>query len=442
MAKKKNQSGASDSESEAPIIVEGEIVSDDHSPDLAADMATDFAATDRDAKSGAPSKASSKTPWIISGLLLVFVAGLFAAPWAEDSLYRIAPGLMPAPGAGVAPDKVRANESRIAANESAISELGKRTDSNGVLRSDMAARIGSLEAAARNAPTGVAMASDLAPVEARISSLESRLEELAATAAPPVGTVEQAGSFDVSAVTPNDELSARLATLEARLAAALAEREGDTVSFGAPETALAASADGADLAVVTARLIQRLGSSQPFETEFLTISALVSGRFGGMPFNKASQYSTALGAIENGSRSGISTIETLQADFDALASEVYRAANTPLDAPWWLRLWTNLKSAVTIRPTGEVSGADAGAAIARAEVRLVERDVSAAITEIEQLPEAAQSVLASWLEAARARRDADAAAHRLLALLEQGADRSATSPITDRATGPAADRGN
>lgn len=63
---------------------------------------------------------------------------------------------------------------------------------------------------------------------------------------------------------------------------------------------------------------------------------------------------------------------------------------------------------VSVRPTGEVAGADPAAIIARVEARLARGDLAAALTEFRALPETARRAAGSFAEDLAARAEADA----------------------------------
>lgn len=78
------------------------------------------------------------------------------------------------------------------------------------------------------------------------------------------------------------------------------------------------------------------------------------------------------------------------------------------------RAWGNVSSLVSVRPVGaEVEGEGAEARVARAEARLEQGDLAAAVEELEGLEGAAAEAAAPWLEQARARLAAEQAVVQL-----------------------------
>ncbi len=118
---------------------------------------------------------------------------------------------------------------------------------------------------------------------------------------------------------------------------------------------------------------------------------------------------------------GVPTLVELQSRFPAAARAIVDAArqaapaaveNETTESPSWYERplgWLSsagdwLSSQVSVRPVGEVAGEDAGARVARAEVRLSQDDLAAAVKELEGLREApAAAAAAAWLGDAQAR---------------------------------------
>jgi hypothetical protein len=99
--------------------------------------------------------------------------------------------------------------------------------------------------------------------------------------------------------------------------------------------------------------------------------------------------------------------------------------DTPLT--WLSSAGEFLTSQVSVRPVGDVAGDDAGARVARAEVRLSEGALADAIAELEGLNGPAAAAAAGWLGDARARLAADQA----VAALQSAAATRLGAPPTD-----------
>ncbi|MBC8048916.1 MAG: hypothetical protein H7X92_02065, partial [Chitinophagales bacterium] len=103
--------------------------------------------------------------------------------------------------------------------------------------------------------------------------------------------------------------------------------------------------------------------------------------------------------------------------FTPLVKTALRAEYGKDDDSFVSRLWTEAKSVVRIRPTGDVSGDTSAAILARAENRLRARDISAAVGEAETLKGQAAVILQPWLAEAKARATGDAALDEIEAKL-------------------------
>ena len=101
-------------------------------------------------------------------------------------------------------------------------------------------------------------------------------------------------------------------------------------------------------------------------------------------------------------------------------------------APGWAgRTYAFVMSLVMIRPLGEREGLDAPSRVARAQMRLEEGDLDAAVKELGELEDAAAKAAAPWLSDARARLAAEQALAQLSATLMQQLNEAATStPVT------------
>lgn len=106
---------------------------------------------------------------------------------------------------------------------------------------------------------------------------------------------------------------------------------------------------------------------------------------------------------------GVPTQETLRQRFDGLADEITRAAITGEDPGWWDETLLRLTSVVNIRPVGERKGEDTAAIVARAERRLAEGNLAAAIDELKALSGRPASTAAPWVADAERRLALDTA---------------------------------
>ena len=91
------------------------------------------------------------------------------------------------------------------------------------------------------------------------------------------------------------------------------------------------------------------------------------------------------------------------------------------DESRWQKIWAEISSLILVRRTGDIEGEDLEARLARAEVRLGEGDLAAAVAEIGAIKDAARTPLEDWLADARTRLEVTEAATRLELLIDESA---------------------
>ncbi|HSK41180.1 MAG TPA: mitofilin family membrane protein [Arenibaculum sp.] len=118
----------------------------------------------------------------------------------------------------------------------------------------------------------------------------------------------------------------------------------------------------------------------------------------------------ALAQIGRFADTGIPTESQLADYLESRAGEIVRAGRTTEDGEWYERALDRVGSLVTVRRvTGAIEGDDATAIVARAQARMEEGDLDAAVEEIAGLEGSAAAAAAFWLSDARARLAADRA---------------------------------
>ncbi len=280
-----------------------------------------------------------------------------------------------------------------------------------------------LEAA--RAQSGEAVQALLARVGELEQALEETRESVAAAQTPPPPEPEpqpqQTGEADRSV----QELSDRIARLEAaelpsidpaelerlsaenvRLSEALAEVSRQV---GSLEEAARTTGAGAEkmqaMLVAIAPLRDVLRTSEPFAEELEALSSVAG---------EHPELAEVVGMLQPYAGTGIPTLTTVRTRFDATAREVAKAARPVEDDGWVGSVLNRLSSLVTVRRTGEdaVEGS-ADAALDQAEAALAAGELATAIKAVESLGSAAAEAARPWLDDARAR----AAAERALATL-------------------------
>ncbi len=328
----------------------------------------------------AGAKTATRLPWVVAGILLIFVAGIFTAPWAETGLYRIAPGLFPKqekePAApAIDTGRIDRLEQRLVQIEQTLDVIGSASGAQDVSAdiAGIAARLDALETTP--APSGPA---DLTAVDAKLAEFDQRIAAIASAESAPV-----AG--------PDSEIIGRL---EARLALIEASRRSD---WQQGQFALALSA-----------LERRLEKGEPFSAELNTIRT----------FGETDR--TDFSILENHAPTGVPAIDTLLDRYPAAARSALIAENNS-DTGWLSRTFSRLKGVVTVRRVGDIEGGDPEAILSRAEIHLQKGDLAAALTELAALPEKNKAAMRQWLEDAGMRLQAEQALAALWRQVEKGA---------------------
>jgi hypothetical protein len=256
---------------------------------------------------------------------------------------------------------------RTGGSDPAIGAIGERVDQLLKIVAEQEKRLASVES--RPAPQTI----DLAPLTARVESMENSLSDLRKLG-------EQAQAASAAAL---EAVQGRIAALEGRLVAP----PRPAASNAAEIVALGALRD----AVIT-------GAS--FEKELAAVRSMLGDR------------AALLAPFAQSARDGLPTVAKLSARFAGLAPKLAREQDTA--EGYLARLWANAVHLVEVRPAGEVEGTSAGAIVARMEERLKRGDLAAALEEGARLPLAARTIGADWIALAARRRDAELAVKNLL----------------------------
>jgi hypothetical protein len=202
---------------------------------------------------------------------------------------------------------------------------------------------------------------------------------------------------------------ADLSVFEARVAAV-----EETVRSLGPVAASRGSASA--LVLAAGQLRDRLLGQGPFRVELNTLRQVAQAR---QLVDRDLQ--SAMNRLGNLAADGVVTVENLTRDFAGLASQIVTA--TEPDEGWVAALWGRVRGVVSVRRTGDIKGDTIQAIVARAEVRLGDRDVAGAVAELKTLDGEAAEIVKPWVVLARARAMADEAAAliatRAVALLAQ-----------------------
>jgi hypothetical protein len=202
---------------------------------------------------------------------------------------------------------------------------------------------------------------------------------------------------EVTAAATRRLSQAEAATETARAAAALAEARAQAL-----QSDLQASESRADRVAALADLAQAAASDSPAPEALDRLAAT-----GDVP--------PALGAL----REGLMPMQALQDGFPAAARAALAAIPVPADAPVTDRVIGFLRAQTGARSLAPRAGDDPDAILARAEAALRAGDLSGALREIDGLPAPAAQAMAPWRRPAQERADAIAALDALVADLNR-----------------------
>lgn len=302
----------------------------------------------------ASARRRSVVPWLIAAVMFAFALGLLTNPWFERSVRSRLPGAPPA------------------------------------------------------AVVDRATAQELAAMQARLDSLETRAgesaqpavnEPLPADAAAPADQAQLAGVAEAQA-----SIDTRLAELQAQVAELRARADAS----------VAAAAEGAERAQ-TALLVAALRRAVDRGQHFDAYEPALRARFGDSHSNEVA----ALLALTHRPVSADQLAEALT----RLAPAAERAEAE--GRSWWESLQTGLAGVVAVR-RADAAAADPQSQLRAAAARARAGDVEGALRLISALPPAARRALGGWMVDARRY----AAASQALAALEVAALAAVPAPPT------------
>jgi hypothetical protein len=299
-----------------------------------------------------------------------------------------------------APAPTPAADPRLAQLATAIPELETVTQTT---QSELAAlnqRIGALETApaAPSSPAAIAAPVDLTSIQADIAALTDRIDGLAATPAPAADTgATEALRTELAALTARlDEVAARLGTAEAGL------RTLDTTMTQTTATLAEQPSDiGAvlQLPLILSGFETAFATGRPFATELGALRAAVHD----------ADIPTA---IANKAEAGLVRPDVIANRFATVLPAMLAGRPVAADAQWQDGALDWFRSAIALRPTGEIEGDTPEALMSRLEGAVARRDFVTAETLLASLPapmlEAGEDVPALIAEQAEASRFLDA----------------------------------
>jgi hypothetical protein len=353
-------------------------------------------------KAEAPSSANAAsakpaaTPARSGGLGMV-MSGLIGAVIALGGGYALQMGgVLPAPGASG--DQV---SSRVDALSSQVDSLSQQLAASGDeagsdLPAELSARLDTLEA--RLAEASASSGGDgsdpaaLAALEDRFAGLESKIAALA-----------EAGT----SAAADPELAAQLNELRAAqsgVQSAIAELQSSNDTLAGKisgleqgQQELSAQVEAPSRQIDLARAIAAAGLKSAIDRGGPFMSELEA-------FASVAPEDPAVAELRDLAARGVPSRAQLVAGFSDAATKAIAAAD-PGDPEAGLvdRLMSSAMSVVKVRQVGDVAGDSAEAIAARAETRLLNGDLEAALAEWNTLPEASLAATAEYGEALAAR---------------------------------------
>lgn len=334
------------------------------------------------------------------GGLGMVVSGVLGAVIALGGAYALqAGGFLPAPGVSssdpVAPvvSQVDALSNRLDALTQQVSESGSQGGSG--TPAEVTARLDRLEAGLAEAGTSSGGESGdpaaLTALEDRLAGLEGRLAEL--------GDGNTAGA-DPELAAQMNELRAAQGGLQAAIAELQSSADmltGKITDLEQDQQELSTQLDAPSRQIDLARAIAAAGLKSAIDRGGSFMSELEA-------FASVAPEDPAVAELRDLAARGVPSRATLVAAFSDAASEAIAAAD-PGDPEAGLvdRLMSSAMSVVKVRRVGDVEGDSAEAIVARAEARLLNGDLDAALSEWNTLPEASRAATADYSDALAAR---------------------------------------
>ena len=279
-----------------------------------------------------------------------------------------AAGLWPTP-----PAPTPTADPRIAQFGSVIPELQTVTGTTQSELATLTRRVATLEAAPAPATAAPAAApTDLGPLESQLTALSTRLDSLAAEPAAATDTtaIETLRTEIAGITTRLDELGARIGSAEANLR---------TLDTTVAETSATVARQPTDIgAVLQLPLIlsgfeAAFASGRPYETELASLRAALPSA--SIPTD-----------IANAATTGLPRPDVIATQFAEVLPAILAGRPAEPNADWQDGAMDWFRSAIALRPTGEMAGDTPEAIASRLEGAIARRDFAAAQTLFAALP--------------------------------------------------------
>ncbi|MCB1311386.1 MAG: hypothetical protein KDK29_05635 [Sedimentitalea sp.] len=335
------------------------------------------------------------------GFGAALIGGLIAAVLAflalrSDVLDPVLPDSLKRPDTAA---ELAALESRLAEQSASLAALGERV---GALDIPDAAEI---DAAVTEQTS--AIAGQLPPLAARIDTLSGQFSDLTARLDPLEARLTDLEKRPIDQGVSEAAIAAyerELAALQTAMASQRAEVEAMVQNAQAMKAEsdemrakAAAAAALAETVAAATRLQVAVEAGSPFAAD---LGALTAAGI------EAPEVLTRTAA------EGVATLATLRAGFPPAAREALAAARAAGEAGD-ASLGAFLQRQLNVRSVEPRAGDDPDAILSRAEAALTAGDLPSTLTEIAALPQPALDAMSNWIDLARTRQDAIAAADTL-----------------------------
>jgi hypothetical protein len=320
----------------------------------------------------------------------------------------------------------------------------------------LATEIEGLRTALSTAPPPV----DLAPVETRITALETTVATMTTLRTEIAAAAQRAANYE----TRLDTIAAQVAVLARDITtvaaaagdpAAVTRMTEDLAQFDQRIATLERAAPSVQLSTLQRRLDQLAIDLAAVAATVGTVAADVAERDRAEAAARSLAMSSLRGAAERGepfvlelaalAELGVdpaaitmldpyATTETptrasLAAAFSPVADAVIAATTeTNAAAGFWDRLWNNAVGVVTVRPTGPIEGTTPTAILSRMQAAIDLGDFATALSERATLPDLGLAASAGWAGAVERRLALDAAVAALAESLRREQQQPAAAP--------------
>lgn len=339
---------------------------------------------------GPSSQRSSSGGTGMSGILAAGAAGFGGAAIALGLVWAL--GLVPMGQDGALRTDLDARiEALEAGGDGGIAAVSAKIDA-------LAGRIATVE---QNLSAAAASPDSAAAIGARLQTLEGdtqQVKQVLNDTRDTLGSMQQKIT-GIEANMPPEGIAGQVSGLDslvkaldlrlASLAPEIDDMETRVVALEAKKEDPDAAARAA-LGLALANLARAAESPGPFATELDAVAAFLPNE-------------PSLGTLSDAAASGVPTRAALEARFPALVQTVLDAERHAGEDGLWSRFVSNVKSLVTVRRTGEISGDTTKAVIARMEERLKLHDLSGAVNEAGALQGPAAAAAKPWIDDAEAR---------------------------------------